>query len=133
MEYAGAVFLIQGASLLGLGMLTGWIRFDSRFNAPAAGLLLAAALYAVVAPLAGRTWSEAEVIGVMPDPTAIATLAVLAASRGAVRWAFMVVPLLWLAVSAVTLHTLGAPDFLLPAAAAVLGLGLALLTWRNRG
>lgn len=37
-------------------------------------LLTAAALYPLLAPLTGHAWTEAEVFGWMPDPTALATL-----------------------------------------------------------
>ena len=40
-------------------------------------LLAAAVLYPLVAPLTGHAWTEAEVFGWMPDPTALATLGVI--------------------------------------------------------
>ena len=46
---------------------------------PAWLLLAAALLYPLLAPLTGHPWSEAEVFGFMPEPTALATLGVLAA------------------------------------------------------
>lgn len=51
---------------------------------PARGLALALAVWAVMlhpllAPLAGPGWQQAEVLGLAPDPTAIATLALLLA------------------------------------------------------
>jgi len=49
-------------------------------------LLAAAALYPLLAPLTGHPWSEAEVAGFMPDPTALATLGTLAGLRGWPRW-----------------------------------------------
>ena len=73
--------------------------------------LLAAALLAwpVFAPLDGRSWQEAEVFAVAPDPTAAATLALLALAERS-RWTALlcVVQALWLAVSALTLFTMGA-------------------------
>ena len=72
--------------------------------------LLAAALFAwpLLAPLDGRPWQEAEVFAIAPDPTAIATLALLALAPRS-RWTapLAVVPALWLAVSALTLFTMG--------------------------
>lgn len=49
-------------------------------------LLGAALLYPLLAPLTGHPWSEAEVAGFMPDPTALATLGVLAGLRGRPGW-----------------------------------------------
>ena len=56
--------------------------------------------YPLLAPLAGRAWTTAEIFGVAADPTAIATVAVLALVRGRIRWLLLVVPLLWCAVTA---------------------------------
>ena len=67
--------------------------------------------------LVGRPWTQAEVFGITPDATAAATLAVLLLVP--VGWAW-VVPLAWVAISATTQWTLGAPDaFVLPLCAAV--------------
>ena len=73
--------------------------------------LLAAALFAwpLLAPLDGRPWQQAEVFALAPDPTAIATLALLALAPRS-RWTVLlaIVPALWLAASALTLFTMGA-------------------------
>ena len=54
---------------------------------PLAWVLLAAALlFPLLAPLSGRAWGEAEVAGFMPDPTALATLGVLAGLHTWPRW-----------------------------------------------
>ena len=74
------------------------------------GLLAVAALaWPLLAPIDGRSWREAEVFAMAPDPTAVATLALLAlAERN--RWTALlsVAPALWLALSALTLFTMGA-------------------------
>ena len=78
--------------------------------APAAGaacwtLLLAALLYPLLAPLTGHPWSEAEVFGFMPEPTALATLGVLAGLRrwpSWARWALAILPVLSLLLGAAT-------------------------------
>ena len=104
-------FYAQAALLAGLG-LSGRLVFlrrerDAWFGL---GLLAAAALvWPLLAPLDGRPWREAEVVALAPDPTAIATLALLALAERS-RWSALlcVAPVLWLAVSAVTLVTMGA-------------------------
>jgi hypothetical protein len=58
--------------------------------------------YPLLALVQGRPWPQAEVFGLMPDPTALATAALLLASRGLARWALLVVPLAWCVVAAVT-------------------------------
>ena len=73
--------------------------------------LLAAALFAwpFLAPLDGRPWGQAEVFAIAPDPTAIATLGLLALAVRS-RWTALlcIAPALWLAASALTLFTMGA-------------------------
>ena len=74
------------------------------------GLLAAAALvWPILAPLDGRSWREAEVLALAPDPTAVATLGLLALAPRS-RWTALlcVAPALWLALSALTLVTMGA-------------------------
>lgn len=77
----------------------------------------------------GRPWDQAEVFGVAPDPTAIATLGVwMAAARPS--WLLLPIPLIWCAYSAATLWTLHATDTVIPLTALV----IALLTafWKLR-
>jgi len=73
---------------------------------PLGGILLAAALlYPLLAPLASRPWSEAEVFGFMPEPTALATLGVLAGSRAWPawgRWLLAAIPVASLLLGAAT-------------------------------
>ena len=59
--------------------------------------------YPLLALLFGRTWTTAEVFGVAPDPTAIATVAALGVLRGFPRWVLTIVPLAWCAIAAATL------------------------------
>lgn len=79
-----------------------------------AGLALTALgvpLYPLIAPLAGRDWSQAEIFGIHPDPTAVATLGIaLLTLRGYRLWLTAIVPLLWCLVSALTLQVLKAPS-----------------------
>ena len=103
-------FYAEGVLLAVLG-LAGRPVFAGRGRGARAGIgLLAAAMLAwpILTLLDGRPWREAEVFAVAPDPTAVATLALLAlAARG--RWTALlcVVPALWLALSALTLFTMG--------------------------
>ena len=100
----------QAALLAALG-LSGRLVFAGRGRAARAGTgLLAAALFAwpAFALLDGRSWREAEVFGIAPDPTAAATLALIALAARS-RWTVLlcVVPALWLVVSTLTLFTMG--------------------------
>ena len=104
-------FYAQAVLLAALG-LSGRFAFAGRGRDAWVGIgLFAAALLAwpLLAPLDGRPWTEAEVLAIAPDPTAIATLGLLALAARS-RWTALLyaVPALWLAVSALTLLTMGA-------------------------
>jgi hypothetical protein len=76
----------------------------------------------------GRPWNQAEVFGMMPDPTALGTLGfALLLSTPRRRWLLVVIPLLWCAISGATLWTMGAPDALVLPAAGLLALCIAPL------
>jgi len=94
-------------------------------------------LHPLLAPLAGRGWAQAEVLGLAPDPTAIATLALLLvlpphpgrAGRAAALLAWLLV-LAWCAFSAFMLAAMENAQAGLLAAAAALALGVL---WARRG
>jgi len=66
----------------------------------------------------GRPLVQAEIVGLAPDPTAIATLGLtLAAGRGWRAIALAIVPAVWCALSAATLFTLGSAQGWIPLAA----------------
>jgi len=68
-------------------------------------LLLLAAAYPLLAPLTGHSWARAEVFGILPDPTALATLGALLALRGLAAWLralLAVLPLVVLLLGAAT-------------------------------
>jgi hypothetical protein len=87
--------------------------------------------YPILAPLTGRPWTTAEIFGVAADPTAIASVGVLALVRGRIRWLLLVVPVLWCAVAAATLWAMGAAGAWVVLAAGLLALWPALATIRH--
>ena len=90
-------------------------------------IVYALAIHPLIAPLSGRPWTQAEIFGLAPDPTAIATLGVLVAAARP-HWHLLVVPLLWCAISGLTLWTMESPEAPLPAlAAADLAIGVAAM------
>ena len=96
------------------------------------GLLLAALLlHPALAAIVGRPWRQAEVFGLAPDPTALATLGLLLLllpSRCS-RWLLWPIPLLWCSISGMTLATMGAREaWLMPLAAL---LAVAIATFRR--
>jgi hypothetical protein len=103
-------FAVQALLLVWAGVVRGRLAFDGPdTRARRAGVaLLAFALIGLplAAPLSGRPWAQAELFGIAPDPTAIATLGVLLAAAGRAPWGLMVLPLAWCVVSGATLYAM---------------------------
>jgi hypothetical protein len=99
--------------------------------------LWALLLQPLLAGLAGRPWMQAELWGLAPDPTAIGTLAVallVQPRRPTARWLLRLLwagPLLWCAISAATLATMGEAQALVPLVA-MLAAGAAAQLSRAR-
>ena len=129
----GVVFMAQAVGLAAWAAMRGWQVETSAARRRAGLLAIAWALlgHPMLAPAFGRPWSQAEVFGLAPDPTVIATLGLLlcADARGrGVRWllrALWAVALAWCAVSAATLSTLGSAQGGVPLLAALLAAGAA--------
>lgn len=94
-------------------------------------LLALMILYPLIGLLLGRPASQSEFAGAAPDPTAIATLAMLLFVPAS-RWLW-VIPVTWLALSSSTLLLLDATDAPVPAAAAALAIAGAWRTGRRSG
>jgi len=106
-----AGFGLQALLLLWLGVVRGRVAISARpgMAVPTGQLGLAVAFvgYPLLAPLSGRPWLQAELVGLAPDPTVAATCALmLLATRP--PWVLLAIPCAWAAVSAATLWTLGA-------------------------
>jgi len=128
--YVAPLFALQGLLLIGFGAA----RPHLVLQRDGTGLwLFSFALlgYPLIAPLLGRSWLAAESFGMMPDPTAVATLAVLSITAGRVRWLLMVVPALWCAVSGATLWAMGSGDFFVAPVGAVVVI-VRLVSLRQR-
>jgi Family of unknown function (DUF6064) len=96
-EYAAIAFAIQALLLVAFVVVhPPGAALSTRPRLRRVGLVLAAAgilLYPWVGLLAGRPWGQAEVFGMMPEPTALATLGLsLAAGQGGRAW-LAVIPL----------------------------------------
>jgi hypothetical protein len=99
-------FLLQALLLLGAAAGAGGEARAARVIARPAGLLLAAGavlLYPLLAPGFGRPIAQAEVFGLMPEPTALATVGLLLAIAPWRQAWLLAVPLLSLVVGALTL------------------------------
>lgn len=126
--YAAAGFGLEALLLL-------WAAWRWRLSlTPRTSLSLGVIVFALVAqpligPLFGRDWAQIELFGVSPDPTAIATLGVLALIGGRAVWTLWIIPLIWCALTGVTLWTMEAPDAAVTPVAALVALAAA---WHAR-
>ena len=103
--------------------------------------IFALAVQPWIGMLLGRPWRQAEVFGLAPDPTALATLGLLLIMRPAAApgsqlelasglvWMLWPIPVLWCLVSGATLWTMAAPEAMLMPCAALLA---ALAAWRGK-
>ena len=128
-----AGFALQGAALLAAAAWGG-LRVQTGGARGAGGLvlwLLALMAHPLLAGALDRPWLQAEVFGLAPDPTAIATLGVWLLLRPASRaaaWAWRALgtlPLAWCVVSATMLSAMDSDQAWVPAAA-LLGVLIAL-------
>ena len=126
-SYFVGLYAIEVVLLVWIGVVRGGLSF--RMKRDAAGsigvglLILSLVLYPMLAPLLGRGWRQAELFGIAPDPTVVATIGVLLLAEGGSRWGLLAAPLLWCLVSGATLWAMGSPEVwvLLPAALLALG------------
>jgi hypothetical protein len=127
--YVAPPFVLQGLALLWCGVALGredHARARGPVRSASLALLAGAVLvYPTLAAVFGRPWASAEVFGIVPDPTALATLALLAGAQWRLRWPLMILPALWCAVSGATLWAMASPDWFVPPLGMVLAVGLA--------
>lgn len=118
-RYLAIGFATEALLLAGLG-LAGRLRIEAS-GATAGrvglGVFLAALLfYPWIAVVSGRPWTQAEIFGLAPDPTAIGTLGLLLAAQGGTGGLLRILPALWCLFSGVTLWSMGAWEAALPLA-----------------
>ena len=94
--------------------------------------LFALVVSPLIGPTLGRPWRQAEIFGVAPDPTAVATLGVLLFARGKARWELVVLPAVWCVVSGATLLAMHAPDFWVTPLLGAVAVSLAVVKTRRR-
>ena len=134
-KYFAVLFVIQAMLLLWHGVIRGRLRFVVA-REPAAymavGLLFVALVFVPIAGrFAERTWRQVEIFGVTPDPTAVATLALLALSVPRASRALLVVPVTWCAVGGATLWALGSAEAWVVLLSGLSGLVVAIRTPRS--
>ena len=129
-EYFAWAFAAQGLLLLWLGVLRGQLRpvpaFTTKFRFGLGILFFALALIPVMGVLTGRSWTQAEVVGMAPDPTVLATLGTLLLANGRPIYLLYPIPIAWCLLSGATLLAIEAPDFAIMPVAALLTVGMAV-------
>jgi hypothetical protein len=129
-------FGFEAALLIWTGVLRGKLVFgpgEGKIGRASVGILLFALLaQPLIGPLLGRPWRQAEIFGVAPDPTAVATLGILLLAAGRVRWELIAVPVIWCAITGATLLAMRAPDAWVTPLAAALAVALAIRKTRAR-
>jgi hypothetical protein len=104
-EYFAWAFWVQAALLLVFAATGSGDERTGRSKAGVTGMVLAVIgvlLYPLAAGMTSGDWARAEVFGVMPDPTALATLGLILAMVRPHRVWIAIIPVLWLAVGAAT-------------------------------
>ena len=129
-RYYALAFAFEALLLLWLGVVRG------RFTVAAAGsvrqriglllFMFAWLCFPLIGPLLGRSWSQAEIFGMAPDPTALATLGILLFSGVRPLWWLFPLPVAWCLISGATLWAMDSPDFVIAPLVALLATGLAI-------
>jgi hypothetical protein len=100
---------------------TGVIHNRLEYKATPVGLgifVFALAVQPLIGPMLGRQWIQAELFGMAPDPTAIATLGLLLLVPNRIFWELMIIPVIWCTISGAVLWTMKSADaFIAPLAA----------------
>jgi uncharacterized protein DUF6064 len=130
-RYVALGFAFEAALLIWIGVIRDRLhpRVGTAAKAGRGIVLFALALQPLIGPLLlGRPWTQVELFGVAPDPTVAATLGSLIVMRA--HWSLFVIPLIWCALSGLTLWAMDAPDAVVMPAIGAVVVGLAV--WRQR-
>jgi hypothetical protein len=128
--YFAAAFVLQALLLGWTGVVRGRLDLQPSGSGSIGLVLLAVAL--ILQPLVGlflgRPWTQAEIFGLAPDPTAVATLGVLVLARR-IHWHLLAIPILWCVFTGLTLWAMETPDAWVSPLAALLALIAAI--WKS--
>lgn len=126
-----AAFALQAVLLASWGVFSKTLAHPARSSRALTLLALTVIVaYPALAPLAGRAWTSSEAFGIAPDPTALATLALVLRTNGVMRWVLMLIPLAWCAVGAATLLAMESAQACVVMLLALAALAFALSTRR---
>ncbi len=132
-NYFAAGFMIEALLLIWIGTIRGQLHFKPTGNASRlvglGVLLFALVVQPLIGPIMGRPWLQAEIFGIAPDPTVIATLGVLLLASNRIVWAHLPIPIIWCGISGATLWAMESQDALMMPLTALLVLLLAV--WKT--
>jgi len=136
--YFAWAFVFEAALLVWIGTIRSEVALEHASGAAwriRAARQIGAAMFAfalVAGPLvgliSGRRFSQIEVFGAPPDPTAVATLGLLLPIPGGPGWAAAAVPTLWCLISGATLLAMKSPEAAVPFLAALVATGARIAT-----
>ena len=130
-RYFAAGFAVQSLLLLWLGF-RGRIQLDVNGSRLAPWLIAAIGISAALAGmLAGRSWDQVEFVGLTPDPTAVATIALLGLSVPTRPRVALLIPVAWCLVGGLTLWALGSRESLWTWASAGVALSVPMVTRKH--
>lgn len=119
-SYAALAFFLQASLLMLTGLRKGEVATVPSLRFAGTGLALFGLLaYPLLALSFNGSFAAVEIIGMMPDPTAITTLGTVLALKGARSWLLMPIPILWCTFSGLTLWTMWDDAALVPLASAI--------------
>jgi len=128
-NYYALAFALEAVLLLWLGVVRGRLTLapvGSVRQRIGLGLFVFAWLcFPLIGPLLGRSWPQAEIFGMAPDPTALATLGILLLCGVRPLWWLFPIPVAWCLISGATLWAMDSPDFLVAPLGALLAIGIA--------
>jgi Family of unknown function (DUF6064) len=130
--YAAAAFALQGLLLLAAAIAspraTTTTPFGAAFRVGYGMLVFAVLPMPLLGLMLHRTWTGIELFGTAPDPTVLATLALLLRVRHPLRPLLMVVPAAWSLFSGLTLLAIDDPLWPLLPIAVTVSMALSLRT-----
>jgi Family of unknown function (DUF6064) len=135
--YFSWAFAFEAVLLIWMGTVRGRLTFEptAAWVSQLGLWMFLFALWAqpMVGRLTSRPWRQAEIFGTAPDPTAVATLGLLLLGNG--RWyrAAAVIPVLWCAISGLTLLAMKTPSAAITLLIAALAASVGLTVRRPLG
>jgi Family of unknown function (DUF6064) len=132
--YVLPLFALEIVLLVWIGVVRNRLTFRVRRGftsiAGMAMVMFSVMAYPLMAPLLGRSWLQAEVFGIAPDPTVIGTAGLLLLTEPP-RWILLVVPLAWCLITGLTLWALHSREAVVPAAAILIVLTAAAAAFQE--